>query len=285
MHEFRGKSYFRKTWHNSVTGRNAAGLWESTSQCKGAVFLGVLSALLSAWPTLPELNPSILVYAQRQAGVGMKGLGFWLVLLVPGLVHAQQAGDTSEQYSRQHSAPYSAPYSARQEFVSGGTVRLHLEAGGYTIIPGDSGNIVVDCRAPSEEQLKRVRVEIKRTGTSAEVYVSETPNNNFQATIEVPRRSNLWVRLSAGELIVEDVEGDKDVRVFAGRIQIDVPHPELYGHRDASVTTGSIEASAFDVTKEGLFRSFEQHGPGKYRLHAHLISGEIELRGSKSTKG
>jgi hypothetical protein len=155
---------------------------------------------------------------------------------------------------------------------------LHLEAGGYTIRPGDSENIVVDCRAPSEEQLKRVKVEIRRAGASADVYVSETPSNNFQATIEVPRRSNLWVRLSAGELVVGDVEGDKDVRVFAGRIQIDVPHPEQYGHRDASVTTGSIEASAFDVSKGGLFRSFEQQGPGKYSLHARVISGEIQLR-------
>jgi hypothetical protein len=206
----------------------------------------------------------------------MKGLGFWFVLLVPGLLLAQQTPDTSGQHSGLH--------SAQQEFISGGTIRLHLEAGGYTVTPSDSKNIVVSCHANSEEQLKRVKVEIKRTGTSADVYVSETPDNNFEATIEVPRSSNLWARLSAGELVVEDVEGDKNVQVLAGRIQIDVPHPELYGHRDASVTTGSIEASAFDVSKGGLFRSFEQHGPGKYRLHAHVITGEIELRGSKSTK-
>jgi hypothetical protein len=200
----------------------------------------------------------------------MKGLGFWLVLLVPGLLQAQQALNASGEHSGLH--------SAQQEFVSGGTIRLHLEAGGYTIAPADSEKITVDCRANSDEQLERIKVEIKRTGTSADVYVSETPHNNFQATIEVPRSSNLWVRLSAGEIVVEDVEGDKNVQVLAGRIQIDVPHPELYGHRDASVTTGSIEAAAFDVSKGGLFRSFDQHGPGKYRLHAHLIAGEIDLR-------
>ncbi|MFZ0278524.1 MAG: hypothetical protein WA651_00455 [Candidatus Sulfotelmatobacter sp.] len=202
----------------------------------------------------------------------MKGLGFWLILLVPGLLPGQVTRTSGE-------------HSARQEFVSGGAVRMHLEAGGYTIRPGDSKNVIVTCHADSEEQLERVKVKIKRTGENADVYVSETPHNNFQATIEVPRRSDLWVRLSAGELVVEDVEGDKDVRVFAGRVQIDVPRPELYGHRDASVMTGSIEASAFDVSKDGLFRSFDQDGPGKYRLHAHVIAGEIELRGSKSTKG
>jgi hypothetical protein len=194
----------------------------------------------------------------------MMRLAFWIVLLLPGLLHAQHALETSTQ----------------QKFISGGTIRLHLEAGGYTITPGDSENIVVTCRAHTEEQLKRVKVEIKPIAASADVYISETPHNNFQATIEVPRHSNLWVRLSAGELEVEDVEGDKNLEVLAGRIQIDFPHPEQYGHRDASVTTGSIESSAFDVSKGGLFRSFEQQGPGKYRLHAHVMTGEIDLRGS-----
>ncbi len=78
---------------------------------------------------------------------------------------------------------------------------------------------------------------------------------------------------------MEDVEGDKNVQLIAGRIQIDVPHPEQYGHRDASVTTGSIAASAFDVYKGGLFRSFEQQGPGKYSLHTHVMTGEIKFRG------
>ena len=194
----------------------------------------------------------------------MKRLGFWLVLLVPGLLHAQQALEAS----------------AQQKFISGGTIRLHLEAGGYTISPADSENIVVTCRAHTEEQLKRVKVEIKPTSSIADVYVSEPPPNDFQATIEVPRHSPLWARLSAGELHVEDLEGDKNLEVLAGRIQIDIPHPELYGHRDASVMTGSIESSAFDVSKGGLFRSFEQQGPGKYRLHAYVMTGEIDLRGS-----
>jgi hypothetical protein len=194
----------------------------------------------------------------------MRRLGFWLVLLVPGLLQAQRVLETS----------------VHEKFISGGTIRIHLEGGGYTITPGESENIVVTCRAETEEQLKRVRVEIKPTATSADIYVSETPHNNFRATIEVPRRSNLWARLSAGDLDVEGVEGDKNLEVRAGRLRIDVPHPEVYGHRDASVTTGSIESSAFDVSKGGLFRSFEQQGPGKYRLHAHVMSGEIDLRGS-----
>ena len=194
----------------------------------------------------------------------MKRVGFLFLLLVPGLLHAQHAPEAS----------------AQQKFISGGTIHLRLEAGGYTISPNDSEYIVVTYRAHTEEQLKGVKVEIKPTTSGADVYVSETPHTNFQATIEVPRHSNLWVRLSTGELVIEEVEGDKNLEVLAGHIQVDIPQAGQYGHRDASVTAGSIESSAFDVSKGGLFRSFEQHGPGKYSLHAHVMTGEIDLRGS-----
>jgi len=175
---------------------------------------------------------------------------------------------------------YAAEAATQQKFLSGGTIRLHLEAGAYTIRATDSDQIIVTCQQEDASRLRRVRVEIKPSASTAEVDISNTPNNNFSATIEVPRRSNLWGRLSAGELVVEAVEGDKNFEVVAGRIQIEIAHPEEYGHCDASVTAGSIESSAFDVEKGGLFRSFDQQGPGKYRLHAHVMTGEIDLRGT-----
>src|ERR1700733_11999299 len=173
----------------------------------------------------------------------------------------------------------SNPYDrvVQQSFPSGGTVRLHLEAGGYTIKAASSDNIVVTYSANSDD-LSRVKVDIKAMTSHVDVYVRHTPHNNFRCTIEVPRHSNLWARLSAGELSIEDVEGDKDVELWAGQINIDVPHPDAYGHRDASVLAGSVEAGAFNISKGGLFRSFRQEGAGRYRFHAHVTTGEIDVR-------
>jgi hypothetical protein len=169
--------------------------------------------------------------------------------------------------------------TAQQNFASGGTIHLHLQAGGYTITPSDSEIIVVTCQTRTDRQLKSVKVSIKPVGSRADVYVRDTPNSNFTATIQVPRRSDLWVRLTAGELNVGSVEGNKDLAINAGSLRVDIPRPQEYGERGASVTTGSIESSAFEVSKGGLFRSFSQHGPGKYRIHARVIAGEIVLRG------
>jgi hypothetical protein len=184
-----------------------------------------------------------------------------LLLALSGIASAADANQTTEK------------------FAPGGFVRLHLSPGGYTIRPGDSNMIHVTCDATAE-QLKQINVKIRAGSASADVFISNTPHNNFHATIEVPARTDLRVRMFAGEVVIDSIEGDKDVEVDAGRIEIRIPHPEQYGRRDASVHAGSIEASAFHVSKGGLFRSFEQKGPGRYRLHAHVATGEIQLRGT-----
>jgi hypothetical protein len=193
---------------------------------------------------------------------------FMTVLLLALSASIANAGDINQSITQ-----------VQEKFSSDGFVRFHLSPGGYTIRPGDSETIRVTCEA-TPEQLKQINVKIRAGATSADVFISNTPHNNFHATIEVPARTGLRVRMFAGEVVIDGVEGDKDIEVDAGRIEIRIPHPEQYGRRDASVHAGSIEASAFNVSKGGLFRSFEQKGPGKYRLHAHVATGEIQLRGT-----
>jgi hypothetical protein len=169
------------------------------------------------------------------------------------------------------------PGTLQQKFAAGGTVRMHLEAGDYEIRASDADQIVITCRSEDADKLRRVRVATKSSGNLAQVYVRDTPHNDFHVTIDVPRRSDLWIRLSAGDMKIEDIEGNKDVESNAGDLTIQVPHPELYGHTDASVWAGDLTASAFAVNKGGLFRSFHQNGPGKYRLHVHLLAGDLKI--------
>jgi hypothetical protein len=193
----------------------------------------------------------------------MKPLIFLLLFLSSSLAAAQRLPEAQ----------------LREKFAPGGFVRLHLSPGGYTITGGDANAIAINYTANNPEELKRVKVKIRADNTTADVSISDSPDNNFHATIEVPPRSDLRARMVAGEIVIDGVEGSKDVEVDYGRIEIKVPKPQEYGHRDASVRAGSIEASAFDVSKGGLFRSFKQSGSGKYRLHAQVATGEINLRG------
>ena len=159
-------------------------------------------------------------------------------------------------------------------FASGGEIRMDLCPAGIDIIGKDSGQI----RISHDTHRGDVKTRIRVSGDRADVRVADCPHNNFRVTIEVPKSSALHVRMLAGELNVEDVTGDKDVVLHFGQLTMDLGKPDLYAHVEGSVNSGDLEASAFNISKGGLFRSFRQSGPGTYRVYAHVGAGQLTLR-------
>ncbi len=160
------------------------------------------------------------------------------------------------------------------KFVSGGRIRMDLCSSGIEIVGTDDAAV----RVSYHPERDNVRVRLQISGDHADLRLTGCPHNNFQARIEIPKSSALYVRMMAGQLDVRDVTGDKDVELSFGQLNIDVGKTEQYARVDASVNSGQIDALAFAVSKGGLFRSFDQKGPGRYRVHAHVGAGQLELR-------
>jgi hypothetical protein len=161
------------------------------------------------------------------------------------------------------------PVEAR--FQPTGHIRMELCPGGIELVGNNQPVLrVSDFRGD-------VRVRIGVTGDHAELRLSGC-QHNFRARIELPKSSSLYVRMFAGQLDVRDITGDKNIELSFGQLNIDAGKSVDYASVDASVNSGAIDASPFDVHKGGLFRSFDQSGPGKYRLHAHVGAGQIDLR-------
>jgi hypothetical protein len=161
------------------------------------------------------------------------------------------------------------PVEAR--FQPTGRIRMELCPGGIELVGSDEPVLrVSDFRGDA-----RVRIDV--TGDHADLRLSGC-QHNFRARIGLPKSSALYVRMFAGQLDVRDVTGDKNIELSFGQLNIDAGKSEDYAKVDASVNSGAIDASPFDIHKGGLFRSFDQTGPGKYRLHAHVGAGQIELR-------
>lgn len=160
------------------------------------------------------------------------------------------------------------------KFLPGGRIRMSLCPSGTTIVGVDEPVL----RVSYYPERDTVRVRAQVSGDRADLRVTGCAHNNFQVRIEIPKTSALYVRMFAGQLDVQDVTGDKDVALSFGQLNLDVGKAEDYARVGASVNTGEINASAFNVDKGGLFRSFDQHGPGKYRLYAHVGAGEVDLR-------
>jgi len=159
------------------------------------------------------------------------------------------------------------------KFAPGGKVRMDLCPSGVEVAGKDEGAVRI-----SYDRDADVKVRLEIIGNEADLTVTRCPHNNFQLRIEVPKASSLRVRMFAGELQLRDVTGDKNVELGFGQLTMAIGNPDDYAHVDASVNSGDLEASAFAISKGGLFRSFDHSGPGKYRLHAHVGAGELDLR-------
>lgn len=162
-------------------------------------------------------------------------------------------------------------------FSSGGQVDLSLCSSGVELKGVDHDILRVSYHS-DHDRTSDVRVRLETAASRARIRVTGCPHNNFRLTIEVPKASNLYVRMFAGELEVRNITGNKDVQLHAGQLTMDVGESQDYAYVEASVTSGDLEASPFHVSKGGLFRSFDQSGPGKFRLHAHVGAGQLELR-------
>lgn len=177
------------------------------------------------------------------------------------LLHAQGAGNVTDRV-----------------FVSAGRIEMQLGGGSYTIRPASDTHI----RVTLSGNTGRARVELSTNATRANLAVMDTPSNDFQATIEVPKTSDLFVRLSGGNLVVAPFAGNKDIDSVAGNTEISVGNTDDYASMEATVKAGDLNVGAFAGAKTsdsfGLLQRATWSGRGKYTLRANLGAGNLVLR-------
>lgn len=164
------------------------------------------------------------------------------------------------------------------DFPSGSQLSIHVRSGDVRVIGRSDNKVVVRVSAKDWEKAREIKVRFERLENSGDLDISGGPKNDTQITVEVPRATGLFVRMPAGQLEISDITGDKDVELHAGELIVGVGNPADYSHVDASVISGGIEAPPFGEDHGGLFRSFHKSGNGKYKLHAHVGAGDLNLK-------
>ncbi len=186
----------------------------------------------------------------------------WIVILIVALV------GVSKGQSRSYSDSIENPFAA------GGKVRLKLSSGDYTIRAGNSDRIRVEWVSKRPAEIARA-VRITATGTSA-VVRTDGPLKNSRFVIELPARCDIRLDVRAGDVKITGIEGNKDVRMTAGDLDIDIGSGS-YSRIEASTTFGDLNAHSLNISKSGIGRSFEWTGSGQYELRAHLFAGDVKL--------
>lgn len=161
-------------------------------------------------------------------------------------------------------------------FAQGGTIAMELQGADYKVIPSADDHITISYRS-SRLNTGMTRIAAGVKGANANLRFETPSGNGIHVEIAVPAKTNLFARMSAGNLVVEGIEGSKDIETSAGNLSIDVIDTNQYGPVYASVSSGELAADAWSVNKGGLLRSFSTKGPGKYGLHAHVSAGKLTL--------
>jgi hypothetical protein len=168
--------------------------------------------------------------------------------------------------------------TAEKPFVSGGNIRMQLAAGDYEIQAGTSKILRVTWRAK-----RPTSASIAVNGNDATITVGDRSrtgdnSNDIHVTIEVPATSDLAINLSAGDLRIGRISGNKDIDMGAGDLNIALTRSDEYRSVDASVKAGDLNMGPFGKAKSGLFPSFKWNGPGKYSLRIHLGAGDVVIK-------
>jgi len=164
--------------------------------------------------------------------------------------------------------------TADKAFVSGGKVDIHLDAGDYEIRASEDNHVRVDMSG----RTGNATVEVVVDGRHADVFVRSTSRTNFKCSIEVPKVSDVAIRLSAGDLDVGTIAGSKDIESMAGDVRIVVGNPEDYASIDASVSVGDLSGGPLgSPSGEFISHSIKRTGKGKYTFRAHLGAGDLKL--------
>jgi len=169
-------------------------------------------------------------------------------------------------------------------FSEGGSVRLQLSSGDYLIRAVVSDRLVVRWQAEDpefEKDMKKIQVRTDISGNVATIRTGG-PTKHARITIDVPARSDLHLRVRAGDVRISGIEGNKDIHMTAGDLKIDMS-PTSYSYVHASVAIGDLRASALGISKDGIRNSFDWNGTGKYTLDASLFAGDLTLARIPST--
>ncbi len=156
---------------------------------------------------------------------------------------------------------------------------------GLEVIGTSEEAIRVTCTGSGAASAGQVRIKLSGNQDDRKLAVngSTLGNNNLKIRIEVPRKTSLRVRMAAGQVTVNEIVGDKDIDLYAGQISIYSARPWDYRSVDLSVSIGEVKASAYGADSGGFFRSFKKTvANGEYGLHAHVMTGEIELLATRA---
>lgn len=137
-----------------------------------------------------------------------------------------------------------------------------------------------------EERAERLTLETKIDGNTLRLRVEGMPTIdargvNVRGRILVPRATALDVELPVGELKIRGIEGDLDVEVGVGEVEIGLRERDVRSVRlGVGIGEASLSVAGRSIEGSGWLghRVRWGDGPGPSRVSVNLGVGEVDVR-------
>jgi hypothetical protein len=180
-----------------------------------------------------------------------------------------------------HDSKYEDTREDVKEFVSGGSLHVHLSVGDLRITRGTSAKIRLHYTVKSEHErnVQDATVDFDVRGNDASIeFHAPGSGTEFDVDLEVPQQTNLDLHDKVGDVTVDSVDGDKDLELNVGDIRVTADR-NSYRMVHASTNIGDVNGSDYGEANGWLGKTLRYHGDGKYELRAHVLVGDITLEG------
>ena len=175
---------------------------------------------------------------------------------------------------------YSKTEAQSWHFLPAGQVELRVRYGDVHILPVQDSQISITYTMHSNHSdfIHKVDPRFEVTGSNATLMLKAPRNGAVDVDLKVPAHTDVYLRLSAGDVTLGAIEGNKDVETHAGDIDIDVVREASYGPVDASTHAGDV-AAPFGKPHGWIGNSLKYQGAGAYKIHAHTLAGDVRFHG------
>jgi len=181
---------------------------------------------------------------------------------------------------------YSKTNTQSWEFSPAGQVDLRVRYGDVHIVPADDSHLTIAYTMHSNHAdfIQKVEEQFDVKGAKAMLTLKAPHNGGIEVELKVPARTDIYLRLAAGDIRLGPIEGNKDLETHAGDIDVDLVDPASYGPVDASTHAGDVTAP-FGKPRGWIGNSLNYQGAGSYRIHAHTLAGDITFHEAATAGG
>jgi hypothetical protein len=210
----------------------------------------------------------------------------WLLLCLFGLagVVSAQAGAKSEAAARKNlNVARPQPLVREADLNSGANLTLEVNVGDVRILPAERGGklrlVLAVKRFDDAPRAPSWIREFSVGGTQGKIVLKMPKHGDHSGdvTLYVPPATNLKADLDIGDLRVQGVSGDKDLKVGIGDLDVSGVDAKSYHSVNASVAIGDVSDHVFALSPSGFLgkAASKQTGDGPYRLRLHVTIGDI----------